>query len=80
MEKFYIFLDIDGVLYDWVFIKNEINQGRIKMGGLIRHFNPQSIYALNYLIDGLNKLYDVNLVISCILIHTYRVNHGQTSS
>ena len=45
-----IFLDIDGVLWDWAFVKEQIACGKQKMGGSIKNFNPQSICALNYLI------------------------------
>lgn len=64
MKKFYIFLDIDGVLYDWDFIITETNAGRIKRGEFIKKFKPESICALNYLIKELEEQYDVRLVIS----------------
>lgn len=62
--KFYIFLDIDGVMYDWDYIITQVNSGRIKMGGQLNEFKPNSVNALNYLISQLNKTYDVKLVIS----------------
>ena len=64
MKKFYIFLDIDGVLYDWDWIIEEVNSGRQKRGGLFEKFKPDSMLALNMLIEKLNKIYDVRLVIS----------------
>jgi len=64
MKNFYIFLDIDGVIYDWDFIIAETNAGRIKRGEFIKKFKPESIRALNYLIKGLEEHYDVRLVIS----------------
>lgn len=64
MKKFYLFLDIDGVLWDWPYLKKEIDEGRIKRGGIIEDLKPESINALNYLIDKLSSCYDVKLVIS----------------
>lgn len=63
-DKFYIFLDIDGVLWDWDFRKKEIDQGKIKKGGMIKDFNPESIKALNFLISEINKNFNCFLVIS----------------
>lgn len=59
-EKFYVFLDIDGVMYDWEFLKS---QG-IKSFGRIKTFNPESVSALNYLLETLNQSYETELVIS----------------
>ena len=59
-EKFYVFLDIDGVMYDWEFLKS---QG-IKSFGRIKTFNPDSVQALNYLLETLNQNHDTELVIS----------------
>ena len=64
MKNFYIFLDIDGVLYDWDYIIKEVNSGRMKRGGLITKFKPESMRALNYLINKLSEYYNVRLVIS----------------
>ena len=64
MKNFYIFLDIDGVLYDWGYIIAETDAGRREKGGLIDKFKPESIYALNLLINELQKDYNVGLVIS----------------
>ena len=58
-EKFYVFLDIDGVLYDWPFINSQKRKG-----GAIKEFKPESMQALNYLIENLEKKYDVELVLS----------------
>lgn len=64
MKEFYIFLDIDGVLWDWPYLKKGINEGRIKRGGIIEDLKPESIEALNYLIEKLSIKYDVKLIIS----------------
>lgn len=64
MKNFYLFLDIDGVLYDWDYIIAEVNAGRMKRGAFIRKFKPESMKALNYLIEELQKRYFVQLVIS----------------
>ena len=64
MKDFYIFLDIDGVLWDWAFVKEQIALGKQKMGGIIRNFNPESIRALNTLIQKLQANYKVQLVVS----------------
>lgn len=63
-EKFYIFLDIDGVLWDWKYIKSLTCKGERKQGGQIKEFNPESIKALNFLLDELNKKFDCKLVVS----------------
>ena len=63
-ENFYIFIDVDGVLWDWPYIKRLTHLGLREMGGLIENFNPKSIAALNYLIYKLSKVYNVDLVIS----------------
>ena len=65
-SNFYVFLDIDGVLWDWKFIK----QSKIKKGGKIVTFNPESIEAVNYLFDELSFKYNPKLVISS----TWRMN------
>lgn len=64
MKNFYIFLDIDGVMYDWDYIIAEVNAGRMKKGELIHRFKPESIKALNLLIKELEQNYNVCLVIS----------------
>ena len=74
MKKFFIFLDIDGVLWDWPYMKKEIDEGRIRRGGIIQHLKPESIEALNYLIKELEANYEVNLVISS----TWRYNMNKT--
>ena len=68
-KNFYIFLDIDGVLYDWEYIKGLMREGKIKKGGKITAFKPESIDALNYLIEKKSKEYNVNLVISSTWRH-----------
>ena len=72
MKDFYVFLDIDGVLWDWAFVKEQIACGKQKMGGSIKNFNPQSIWALNYLIQKLGQEYNVKLV----LTYTWRIDFG----
>jgi hypothetical protein len=63
MKKFFIFLDIDGVMYDWDFIKNEVDGGNLAARGL-KQFKPESIEALNLLMDTLRQTHKVQLVIS----------------
>ena len=63
-KTFYVFLDIDGVLWDWQFIRQQVEQGKMKRGGLIDTFNPQSIKAADNLLYGLEKQYNVKLVLS----------------
>ncbi len=71
-ERFYIFLDIDGVLYDMPFLINSVKQGQIS--GLHKKFKPESMQALNTLIKVLNQCYNVELVISS----TWRANLEKT--
>ena len=63
-RRFFIFLDIDGVMYDLKFIKERIKNKDIKNGGLLSTFKPESVMALNYLTKTLSNHYDVTLVIS----------------
>ena len=70
MKNFYIFLDIDGVMYDWDYIIAEIDAGRMKKGEFIRKFKPESVESLNLLIEEFEKYYNVCLVISS----TWRAN------
>lgn len=63
-ENFYLFLDIDGVMWDWPWRIEEIKNGRIRKGIAITEFNPLSVDALNQLIVHLSTDYDCNLVIS----------------
>lgn len=63
-EYFYLFLDIDGVLWDWKWRMGEIKSGNIKKSQAITQFNPQSIEALNTLIEYIDKDFICNLVIS----------------
>lgn len=69
-DKFFIFLDIDGVLYDWNFI---IKNGE-KKSGIIKKFNPKSIDALNFLIEKLSNTFYVEIVITS----TWRINMQKT--
>lgn len=68
-KHFYIFLDVDGVLYDWEFIRGQIRAGKIKKGGKISAFKPESIEALNYLIREKSKDNEVHIVISSTWRH-----------
>ncbi|PKK95936.1 MAG: hypothetical protein CVV59_01105 [Tenericutes bacterium HGW-Tenericutes-4] len=63
-QNYYVFLDIDGVLWAWPNRKKEIHAGNIKMGSRIREFDPSSMLALGVLLDSLNKRYNVTLVIT----------------
>lgn len=71
MQNYYIFLDIDGVLYDWQYL-----QTQPKTNGIIRNFNPQSVSALNYLIDNLSREFNVTIVVTS----TWRHNMQKTIS
>ena len=62
MKNFYVFLDFDGKMNDIEFFKKLHDKG-IKEG-ITKIFKPESIVALNYLLETLSKKYDVNLVIS----------------
>lgn len=59
-ENFYIFLDIDGVMYDWDYMK----KNNIHNFGVVNTFSPESVEALNYLMEKLNNCYNTELVIS----------------
>lgn len=59
MNKFYIFLDIDGVMFDWKYILS-----KPKQGGIISDFNPESVKALNKLMADLSTEYKPELVIT----------------
>lgn len=63
-SNFYLFLDIDGVMFDWDYIISEINTGRLKNGQSIKSFKPESVEALNYLITKISKNYNFKIVIS----------------
>lgn len=58
--KFYIFLDIDGVMYDW----NMIKSNNLNINGIIDKFSMQSVNALNYLTKQLAIDYIPVIVIS----------------
>lgn len=58
MKNFYIFLDVDGVLFDYAWIKK--NNKNINT---MQKFKKESIDALNYLIQSLEKKYNIDLVI-----------------
>ena len=63
--KFYIFLDIDGVMYDW----NVIKSNNISFSGVIDKFSEQSVNALNYLTKQLTIDYIPVIVISSTWRH-----------
>ena len=63
-ENFYVFLDIDGVLWDWEWRLDAIEKGKIKSLHFIEDFNPKSVEALNFLLNKINETHDVKLVIS----------------
>lgn len=58
-ENFYIFLDIDGVMFDWDFIQSCGENFKV-----IETLSPESCEALNYLIQKLSYSYQPKLVIS----------------
>ena len=72
MKNFYIFLDFDGTMQDIEFIKQLHNFGVRK--NITKIFKPESINALNFLIDNLCKDFNVVLVISS----TWRRNMKET--
>lgn len=59
-DNFYIFLDIDGVMFDW---KYRLSSGK-KLGGRIKDFNPESVKALNFLCSTLSKQFNTSVVIT----------------
>ena len=61
MENFYIFLDIDGVLWDKAFA--EENQISI-LDAENFYFKPESMQALNYIISNVSNDYNPVLVLS----------------
>lgn len=63
-ENFYVFLDIDGVLWDWQWRISQMKLGNVKNAYSINIFNPESIEALNTLMDYLDKNYNCELVLS----------------
>lgn len=67
MKDFYIFLDIDGTLNDREFIDTFKKSEDSKK--VFSNFKPESVEALNYLIEQLSLNYDVNLVISSCWRH-----------
>ncbi|PKK95937.1 MAG: hypothetical protein CVV59_01110 [Tenericutes bacterium HGW-Tenericutes-4] len=65
-QNYYIFLDIDGVLWDEEFITQLIDDGirERKDDDIANHFKPGSMQALNFLLDTLKQNYEVVLVVS----------------
>ena len=65
MEKFYIFLDIDGVMVNWNYLLNLKNKEEIKF--LMRKgICPDNLEALNYLLDKVSKDYEPMIVFTSI--------------
>lgn len=58
-KSFFIFLDIDGVMFDWKYLLT-----KPKSSGVINDFNPESVKALNLLMSILSKEYKTRLVIT----------------
>ena len=67
-KNYYIFLDIDGVLWDWKFLIDKIKRKETSFKDF--KFKSESVDALNYLIYCINDKFDAKLVISS----TWRVN------
>jgi hypothetical protein len=65
MEKFYIFLDIDGVLtnYEHIYYAFEA----LHLRNVYEKFDERNVAALNYMISRLSEEYEVVLVISSTL-------------
>ena len=59
-DNFYIFLDIDGVMFDW---KYRLSSGK-KLGGVIKDFNPESVKALNFLCNTLSEQFNTRVVVT----------------
>ncbi len=76
MEKFYVFLDIDGVLWDWKYQKEFLKQNPNLRGQFVNKLDPKCIDALNFLLKELSKKFDVQLVISS----TWRLEFEKTIS
>jgi hypothetical protein len=76
-ENYYIFLDIDGVMFDW---KYRLSSGK-KLGGIIKDFNPESVKALNFLCQTLGEQFNTSVVVTSTwknhwqeLLHTFAEN------
>lgn len=63
-EKFYIFLDIDGVLWDFGHLINALNKQIPYKNTAVKYFKKESMDALNFLIENLQNVFDVELVIT----------------
>ena len=63
-KKFYIFLDIDGVLWDEPHILEQSKNDSLYDSLGKNAFKKESMQALNLLIEGLEQSYSVQLVIS----------------
>ena len=76
-ENFYVFLDFDGVLNDFLTVP-----GLHKIGGFFvkntdsNTFNKESIQAVNYLLKALETKYNVKLVLSSF----WRLNFEKAKS
>lgn len=73
MKNFYIFLDFDGTMND---IEHLIKLSKLGVARITKVFKPESISALNFLIENLSKNYDVNIVITS----SWRVNMPEAIS
>lgn len=65
MKKFYLFLDIDGVLNNITWLKNCVDNN-LEEKGYYRFIDPKCIDAINFLIDKLSEKFDVQVVISSL--------------
>ena len=70
-KRFFIFLDIDGVMYDLKYFKQRMVTKYIKRETPLTKFKPESVEALNYLIKKLSNDYSVHLVISSSWRHNF---------
>lgn len=59
-KNFYIFLDIEGVMWDWDYIKKSMRPDAL----FAPTYKPESVDALNFLIKKLEKQYNVIITIS----------------
>ena len=64
MDDFFVFLDIDGVMYDWEWLMTQPRKG-----GRIKRFNPESVAALNKLTNSLSREFNTSLVITSTWRH-----------
>ena len=65
MKNFYIFLDIDGVLNNRNWIKTCVDYN-LESKGYNKFIDPNSIKALNIIIESLEKYFNVIIVLSSL--------------